>query len=115
MRKIALIWFASFAALFMAKAQSPPVITSANNFAVGDISILHTAVSTGINPGPSGANMIWDFSNLKSVTPPDSIFEKYLSSASTLYSKYFPNAEIAVESGDTTVYNFYNFYKLNNN
>ncbi len=93
MKKISLFFVAI--GLF-AVAQAQITITSNDLVNVGD-SVKLAYVDTlpaGFNPGPSGANQHWDFSDLMSDT---STWLNFLDPDSTPYGESFPSSNIAVQ------------------
>ncbi|MGZ5304313.1 MAG: T9SS type A sorting domain-containing protein, partial [Bacteroidia bacterium] len=66
------------------------------------------ADTVGIMPGSSGANVIWDFSQLKRVAGGDSAISNYYAASSTAYAQDFPNANIATNSVSGGAIAYYN-------
>jgi hypothetical protein len=75
-----------------------PIITTANNFAVGELNVQYAADTVGIDHGASGANVTWDFTNLKRKSTNDSSISKFQTVASTPYPNDFPTADLATKS-----------------
>jgi hypothetical protein len=112
MKKLYLTLFIPFSAVLSAFAQSAPSITSANNFAIWEANITYLADTTNIVPGASGANVTWDFSSLKAVSPPDSSVSEFVPISSTPYPNDFPSANLATGSASGQTY-LYLTYKNN--
>lgn len=85
------------------------IITSDYNPQVGDIHTLKNADEGEIEPGPSGANQFWNFSNIKPGY--DSISTYYVLKCTTPYGNRFDSANIASYTGE---YSF-NYYNTNTN
>ena len=77
-------------------------ITSVYNPQVGDIAKNLNCDTTNINPGNSGPNVNWNFSNL--VITQDSSNIYFTSPSLTPYGSSFPQANIAANSNGTYVY-----------
>lgn len=77
-------------------------ITSSYNPQVGDIARNLNCDTANINPGNSGANVNWNFSNL--VITQDSSNIYFSASSSTPYGSSFPQANIAGNSNGTYIY-----------
>lgn len=81
---------------FIAVAQ--PQLTADDLSAVGDKKINYVADSTGIEPGPAGANMSWDFSTISRTGTNDSSISEVVAASSTPYASDFPTATLAAQS-----------------
>lgn len=79
-----------------------PVLTSSSSPIIGDIFDGVVADTNGWNPGPSGANVIWDFSSLVTKT---SGVAKYVSPSSTPYASQFTNSNLSLDQ--TTDFSYY--------
>jgi hypothetical protein len=107
-----LLFFVCCTALNLS-AQSP-TITSAEFEVPGDSLIFQPCVHTNFNPGPSGANVTWDFSNL---TPSGSPGRQYwVAPSSNLNGDSFPMANQSVISpiGSSGTYIVDGYYQLTN-
>ncbi|MBW7866943.1 MAG: T9SS type A sorting domain-containing protein [Brumimicrobium sp.] len=81
-----------------------PILTKANNgYEIGSQVTYSVVTSYTGNEGPSGANQVWDFSNLGEDY---SDISSYINPSSTPYSSDFPNANVAEtrSSSDNIVY-----------
>ena len=74
---------------------SQPVISSAIEPQVGDSFSFDLIDATGFDTGPTGADVVWDFSGVTSVS---SFTEDFVSPSETPYEDMFPGATIAVQS-----------------
>lgn len=82
-----------------------PQITIGNGhmWAIGDHGVAHmVGDTTGVNPGNSGANQTWNFSNINIGS--DSIVANVVNPNTTPYFSYFPTSNIAMITGG---YNYY--------
>jgi hypothetical protein len=81
---------------FMAVAQ--PQLTADDLPALGDKKTDYVADSVGVEAGPAGANMSWDFSTLARIGSNDSVISEVVAASSTLYASDFPSATLAAKS-----------------
>lgn len=104
LQKIAAI--AAFAGFLPAAYAQGPTITSSVLPKVGDMQVVYMADTTGVTPGPSGANQTWDFTNLRPTANNDSSVSTIVAPSSTPYAADFPNATAAANSasGQSTVF-----------
>ena len=93
-------------------AQEVPSITSAANLQIGEQITVYDVDLTDPNPGPAGADIIWDFYSLDSTNYQTATF---VAPSATDFSSDFPNTSVAVayESGLNgssfiTGYEYYN-------
>jgi len=93
--KLKLCFFCSVIYLFLITENSNAqfIINSAYNPAVGDTSIERYIDTTGIVPGDSGINKVWNFPNLTITGDPTT--EYFVSPSSTPYYNQFPNSNLA--------------------
>jgi len=76
---------------------SQPTITSANMYAAGDELLIQPADTTGVVPGPLGANQTWDFSG---ITNDGALTTQTVVLASaTPYASSFTGSDIAIDAG----------------
>jgi PKD repeat protein len=88
-------------------AQQPITITTSDMPVAGNniVSAIDT-IPSGLNPGPKGANLLWDFSTL---TANDLDTGKWVTPASTPYNSTFgSNSNLAVTNNDTNYIFFSN-------
>jgi hypothetical protein len=93
----------SFASLCMAQ----PQLTVDDLPSAGDKKIDYVADSTGIEPGPAGASVTWDFSTLKRISSMDSISSEVVVASSTPYASDFPAADLATKSVSGSSWAYY--------
>ena len=93
-------------------AQEIPSITSAANLIIGEQITVYDVDLTDPNPGPAGADIIWDFLSLEAA---DSQIATFVLPSATDFSSDFPNTNVAVayENGlqggsFITSYEYYN-------
>lgn len=83
-------------------SKAQPTLTSANMYAVGDVLTTQNADTAGVQEGPAGANQTWNFSSL---TLDGAQFSQNVVAASgTTYASSFPNADLAIDAGDSYSY-----------
>jgi hypothetical protein len=97
----------SLALATISYAQSP-TITSVNNWQIGDKQVILTADSTGVEPGASGANVTWDYSNLKQDSAMDSTITVFRDAKTTPYYSDFPTSNIVEYDSLNSGYTYYN-------
>lgn len=83
---------------FISAAQ--PVITNAENFTTGITLRFIECQTNGVQPGASGANVTWDFSNL--VANGDTMTEWMVAPSATSYASQFPTANLVEKYSDGT-------------
>ncbi|MEL6866194.1 MAG: T9SS type A sorting domain-containing protein [Bacteroidota bacterium] len=101
-----------FCVLFALNSQSSKAQTLPNSVmpAVGDVIVTQVGDTTGIDEGPAGTNVIWDFTNLQAMTGIAPTSATFATASSTPHADQFPEANLAVVSGvgmGTTVYSYY--------
>lgn len=100
-------WFvlilASIGIIFTAKAQ--PVITKSILPHLGD-SILMAMDTQFIQPGNSGANLVWDYSGLKA---PMISTRRYVAPSATPYASSFSQSALCKTDGLHSVYSYWNY------
>lgn len=84
-------------------AQAQPVINASDMPANGDVLTLWSMDTVGVDPGPSGANVTWDFSWVQGQ---DSVTTYYVPAQATPFTDTFPSANLASYS-DTISYNYW--------
>jgi len=93
--KKTLLFLAACGLLHNAVAQAP--ITSSINPSVGFSSFSKAADTTGVVPGPAGANQTWNFSlNVTGLAVPSSV----IPAAGTAFASSFPTANLASNAGN---------------
>ncbi len=92
-----------------------PILTASNSTPVaGDEFIVYICPGSDCSgsvaqPGASGANVVWDFSNLSGTKQVDTV--RYVSCASTPYCSKFPGSNLASIQGS----NLYAYYAIDTN
>ncbi|MGB1205027.1 MAG: T9SS type A sorting domain-containing protein [Chitinophagales bacterium] len=93
-------------------AQEVPTVTSAANLQIGEQITVYDVNLTDPNPGPAGAEIIWDFVDLDSTNYQ---IASFVSPSTTDFSSDFPNTNVAIayenglEGGSfVTGYEYYN-------
>ncbi|GAB1370280.1 hypothetical protein MASR1M45_03400 [Candidatus Kapaibacterium sp.] len=90
---------------------SQPTITNKTIPVVSDKYYFTECDTNGIKQGPSGANVVWDFSSLVKLNEPDSRYAYEIVDPSTGYNfEQFKEANFAYKSGDA-----YGYYKSSSN
>jgi len=102
---LSILFLGGLTALCQAQA---PIITSANNYVIGDRQITLTADTTGIKEGKAGANQTWDFSKIKPDSANDSTITDYVDPAKTTYKSDFPTANIVGVDPQNTNFTYFN-------
>ncbi len=92
--------FFLLAAFAAAPSVAQPVIQSSHYYPAGTILNFEIASITNVQPGPSGVNQTWNFSNLNLTG--ESYTYHYLPAASTPYSNLFPSSNLGIEIKDNT-------------
>ena len=93
--------FLPFAAALLAMpffTNAQLTITHAQNFNFGDVLKFIRCDATGLQPGESGADVTWDFSNIAAYN--DTITEWIVSPSATPYASQFPAANLVEKYSD---------------
>jgi hypothetical protein len=88
-------------------AASQPTLTSANE-AIPGITFNYIFIdTTGIQPGPSGANQIWDFSNV--IPSGIASVQNWVDPSTTPYASSYPGSDICqvVDATGNPIYNYH--------
>ena len=93
-QKIQNILFLFLLGTMGAKAQGPVITSEGVNLKVGDVLRLQNAISISTIPSLSGANNVWDFSNLKDSGNAEIV--SFISPKGLPYSDSFPTSNIAM-------------------
>ncbi|NTW34494.1 MAG: hypothetical protein HGB12_18045, partial [Bacteroidetes bacterium] len=88
-------------------AQSTSLTFANSGLLAGDLIKTHTADTTGIVQGPSGANQTWNFAAL--VVNPTLNTQTCVAPSTTPYASSFPTATVAISNGSSN----YEYYKIN--
>ncbi len=98
MKRLIYILFFTSLPVFL---QAQPVLNQALQYTIGESHLYKFAASGNVQPGPSGADVVWDYSGL--FTYPDSVYLRIQHPDSTDYSGDFPDANTAVNNGDGSI------------
>ncbi len=79
--------------------------------AVGDVVTQTDADTEGVEPGPAGANMVWDFTGITPLPVETPVQSTVVPAANTPHANLFPEANLAVEAA-TDNGNFYLYLKV---
>jgi hypothetical protein len=92
--------------------RAQPTLTNSVFLSIGQEYINTQADTTGVEAGPAGANLTWDFSGLSPLSGSSNDTTTYVAPGTTPYAMDFPDANLAGKlfSGD-----FYTFFKKETN
>ncbi|HNE27817.1 MAG TPA: hypothetical protein PLW66_01545, partial [Saprospiraceae bacterium] len=81
--------------------------------AVGDVVTQADGDTGGIEPGPGGANMVWDFTGLTPLSFEPPVQSTVVAASNTPHANLFPEANLAVQA-TTDNGDFYLYLKVEN-
>jgi hypothetical protein len=87
-----------FFLVFSATAFSQPTIQNMENFSIGTVLKFKECNSAGVNAGPSGASVTWDFSSLTLL--PDTTTELIIAPSEAPHDSLFPSANMVEKYSD---------------
>ncbi|MCB0806323.1 MAG: T9SS type A sorting domain-containing protein [Bacteroidales bacterium] len=102
--KFLVVYFCMVCLIFCENQISGQTLTEANLPVNGDYIHLVNCNVSGVSPGFSGQNVIWDFSGLTTQPNPnyDDYFIRFRDPSVTPYFDQFPESEICITSWDST-------------